>query len=276
MPMLRANILLTVLANEEIKRAYDRIFDWLFTVGPRIVLSAFMLFFGLWIIRIIRKKVTRRMGQKNVHSSLRPFIESVVFTALHVALIFLVMEILGIKLTLFAAVIAAFGAAVGLALSGTLQNFASGVLILLLKPFKTGDNIIAQSLEGTVTSIQIFYTVVTTFDNRTVIMPNSKLSNEVIINITLNGSRRVDIKLDFTYKQDFKKIKELLSKAFAGFTEVQADPAFRIGIAAFEAETYTIVCNLWIKAHGFEDQRMAINEKVLAILQGAGIEIGKD
>lgn len=98
-------------------------------------------------------------------------------------------------MTMFAALVGAFGVAAGLALSGTLENFTSGILILLLKPFRVGDNIIAQAQEGTVTSIQLFYTVVLTFDNRTVIVPNSKLSNEVIINLSREGLRRMDIEL---------------------------------------------------------------------------------
>src|SRR6185312_5183593 len=110
------------------------------------------------------------------------------------------------EMTLFATVVGAFGVAAGLALSGTLQNFASGILILLLKPFKVGDNIITQGLEGTVTSIEIFYTLVTTFDNRSVIVPNSKLSNEVIINISREGRRRLDINYKFANNIDIKTV----------------------------------------------------------------------
>lgn len=211
------------------------------------------------------------MAHKNIHSSLKPFFESLVFTALHVALFFLIMQILGIKLTVFAAVIAAFGAAAGLALSGTLQNFASGVLILLLKPFYVGDNINAQGIEGTVTSIQIFYTVITTFDKRTVIMPNSKLSNEVIINITQQGIRRLDIALKFKHGTDYNKVKETLTKLFIDIKEVCNDPKPRIGITTIDKEDFTAICNVWVNSHGFEDSRLVIYEKIIAALTGAGI-----
>ncbi|MGN6568758.1 MAG: mechanosensitive ion channel family protein, partial [Flavipsychrobacter sp.] len=177
------------------------------------------------------------------------------------------------RLTIFAAVIAAFGAAAGLALSGTLQNFASGILILLLKPFKVGDNIVAQGLEGTVDSIQIFYTVIMTFDNRTVIMPNSKLSNEVIINITHEGMRRLDISFKFAYDQDIQKVKDVLKQAFIDYKEVLNDPKARIGVSAMDGGGFTITCNVWVNAHGFEDMRLLINEKLIETLEKAGIKI---
>lgn len=273
-----ADILFVVNAsvlNREAVRLYDRAFDWILTIGPRLILAIIVSFFGTWLIRIIRNKLMKELGKKNVNSSLRPFFESLLFTVLYICLVFLVMEILGLKLTVFAALIAAFGAAAGLALSGTLQNFASGVLILLLKPFKAGDNIVAQNIEGTVSSIQIFYTVITTFDNRTVIMPNSKLSNEVIINITHQGIRRLDIELKFKYTDDIGEMKKLLAQAFIDFPEVKNDPPPRIGVTAIDEGGYTLLCNLWINAHGFTDAKLIINEKIIETLKSAGVSFLK-
>lgn len=176
------------------------------------------------------------------------------------------MQILGIRLTIFAAVIAAFGAAAGLALSGTLQNFASGILILLLKPFKVGDNILAQGIEGTVSSIQIFYTVITPYDNRTVIMPNSKLSNEVIINITQQGFRRLDVTLTFSKQNDLATVKRVISDAVKAFPDICRDKAFRVGVSDIGVGDYKIQINVWVKAHGFEDTRMAFNEYLLHVI----------
>lgn len=255
----------------EVQRMYDKASDWMFTAGPRLIFAILALVFGIWIIRLLRKKIDNRLQRQNIHSSLKPFLESLIFTVLYFTLGLLVMGLLGIKLTVFAAVIAAFGAAAGLALSGTLQNFASGVLILLLKPFKTSDNIVAQGFEGTVDSIQIFYTVVNTFDNRTVIIPNSKLSNEVIVNITKRGVRRLDVELKFKYTEDIDKLKEILRQAFIDFPEVKNDPAPRIGITAIDTDSFTLRCNVWLHAHGFEDTRMVVNEKIVATLKAAGI-----
>lgn len=255
----------------ELLRFYDKGFDWALTAGPRILLSGIVLAFGLWLIRILRRKINKSMARRNVHSTLRPFFESLFFTALHGALFFLILQILGIKLTVFAAVIAAFGAAAGLALSGTLQNFASGILILLLKPFNTGDNIVAQGVEGTVTSIQIFYTVITTFDNKSVIMPNSKLSNEVITNITQKGTRRLDIVLPFKHTTPPETAIELLRKAFHDMPETNNIPEPRIGVTNITRDDYSIVSNVWVNAHGFEDSRLVINNKLLEAIHKAGI-----
>src|SRR5258707_8664879 len=133
------------------------------------------------------------MERKNVDPTLKPFLVSLILISLRLLLVFFVIEVIGIHFTLVTAIVGAFGVAAGLALSGTLQNFASGVLILLLKPFVVGDNIFTQGLEGKVTSIQIFYTYITTFDNRSVILPNGQLSNNMIINTSRQGTRRLDI-----------------------------------------------------------------------------------
>ena len=129
------------------------------------------------------------------------------------------MQLLGIQMTIFAALIGAFGVAAGLALSGTFQNFASGVLIILLKPFRVGDTVSTQGHEGTVKAIRLFYTVILTFSNTTVIVPNSKLSNEIIFNLSREGNRRIDIEIKFNYGVDFEQIKGIVLAAFDSFDQ---------------------------------------------------------
>ena len=170
-------------------------------------------------------------------------------TAFHVLLVILALQLAGVEMTLFAALIAALGVAAGLALSGTLQNFTSGVVILLLKPIRVGDNIIAQGQEGTVTAIEIFFTVVTTFDNKTVIFPNCKLSNEVIVNTSKQGTRRIDIELKFNY------------------------PVYRIGISSLDPDGYKVIIDVWTKAHGYHDTRYLLQEKIMQSLKEAGIKL---
>lgn len=181
-----------------IEHFYDKAYDWIIDKGPSVILGIVLLILGLWLIKLLGKWMQNGMRHKDINPSLRPFLTSLILITLRVLLILTVMQIIGIQLTFLTVLIGGIGVAAGLALSGTLQNFASGVLILLLKPFVVGDNIIAQSQEGTVTSIQIFYTIVKTFDNRTVVIPNGKLSNEVIINISREGSRRLDIEMKFS------------------------------------------------------------------------------
>src|SRR6202012_5358941 len=153
------------------------------------------------------------MHKKNVDPTLKPFLVSVISIILRLLLVFCVIQIMGFQLTIFTALVGAFGVAAGLALSGTLQNFASGVLILLLKPFVVGDNIVTAGFEGTVMSIQIFYTMVRTFDNRDVIVPNGQLSNNVIVNTSRAGTRRLDIELKFPNNIDYKQVREIIEGA---------------------------------------------------------------
>jgi small conductance mechanosensitive channel len=180
-----------------LEKFYNRLYDWIIVFGPKLIFGILTLIIGLWLIKVIMRWVHHGMHRKGVDPTAKPFLQSLIGVALRVLLILGVMQILGMEMTLFTALVGAFGVAAGLALSGTLQNFASGIIILLVKPFVVGDNIVTQGLEGTVRSIQIFYTFVTTFDNRTVIVPNSKLSNEIIINISREGSRRLDIEIKF-------------------------------------------------------------------------------
>src|ERR1700760_1151527 len=129
---------------------YDKAYDWVIRFGPRFVIGLLVLFVGLWLIKLVLNRSHRGMHRKDVDPTLKSFLVSLLGVVLRVLLVLGVMQIMGIQMTLFTALVGAFGVAVGLALSGTLQNFASGILILLLKPFKVGDNIVTQGMEGTV------------------------------------------------------------------------------------------------------------------------------
>ncbi|PTT01521.1 Ion channel protein [Pedobacter sp. HMWF019] len=252
---------------------YDKIFDWIILNGPNLLFAILVLAIGFWLIKILSRWMTNRMHHKDVDSSLRPFLTSLMVTMLRVLLVICAMQIAGIQMTIFAALIGAFGVAAGLALSGTLQNFASGVLILLLKPFQVGDNIIAQGQEGTVSSIQIFYTIVTTFDNRTVVVPNSKLSNEIIINISTIGNRRLDIEIKFGYGIDFETLKPVMQQAVQECKDVLISPKSRIGVSALEESGYKVMVNVWLNAHGFNDAKFIFQEHLMTKLKTAGIKL---
>lgn len=170
---------------------YTIIVNWLMLNGPRILIALAVFFIGQWVIRMFRKWLHKALFRKKVEGSVRPFLESLIIAIIQILFFIFVMQIIGVELTVFAAGIASVGVAIGLALSGTLQNFACGLLILFLKPFKVGDRIIAQAQEGVVESIEIFYTVVRNKDNRIVIVPNSKLSNEVIVKFTAEEAATV-------------------------------------------------------------------------------------
>lgn len=257
----------------KVDQFYNKAYAWILDKGPSVLLGIAMLFAGLWLIKMLSKWMSASLHKKEIDPSLTPFILSLTITILRILLIIAAMQVIGIQMTVFAALIGAIGVAAGLALSGTLQNFASGVLILLLKPFKVGDNIIAQGQEGTVSAIKIFYTVVTTFDNRTVVIPNSKLSNEVIINISSSGKRRLDIELKFSNSIDFTAVKDLINKVLEGSQNILATPERRIGISSIETDGYKVMLNVWINAHGFVDTKMAIQQKLMESLKASGLKL---
>jgi small conductance mechanosensitive channel len=252
---------------------YDKAYNWLISFGPKLLLAIVLFIAGLWLIKKFTKFLNRHLLKRRIDQSLRPFLTGSLSLVLQVLLVFAVMQVVGIQLTVFAALVGAFGVAAGLALSGTLQNFTSGILILLLKPFHVGDNIIAQSIEGTVTTIRIFYTIVTTFDNRTVIFPNSKLSNEVIINLSREGKRRLDIELKFGFSISYDKLKPLLEHILAANIELFKEPAIRIGISQIEADGYKVLINAWSKAHGYQDTKMKLQEMLIRKLTVSGIKL---
>lgn len=257
----------------EIDRLYEKAYNALITYGPRFLFGLIVLFIGLWLIRLILNWSHGKMHAKDVDPTIKPFLASLIGVVLRVMLILGVMQIIGIQMTLFATLIGGLSVAAGLALAGNLQNFASGIVILLLKPFVVGDNINTQGMEGTVTSIQIFYTIILTFDNRTVIVPNSQLSNQTIINTSREGTRRLDINYKFPNNVDIKQLKGVIAKTLDESEQCLKSPEKRIGVGELQPDGYVLAISVWISAHGFNDTRLIIQEKLLQDIKDAGIKI---
>lgn len=249
--------------NEVMHRFTDKFYNWISTYGPRIAIGIIIIFIGQWVIGTVIKWCKNFLSKRRLNETLKPFLVNLLKVSLQLLLFLIVMQVLGIKMTLFAAFIGALGVAAGLALSGTLQNFTSGVLIILLRPFRIGDNIKTQGEEGTVTGIRLFYTTIVTYTNTTLIVPNGKLSNEVIFNHTLNRHRRYDITLTFKREYDFNEVKQKLLSVISSSGEVLKDPAARIGVKEVQVDTYEVIINIWLNAHGYEDSKLFINERLL-------------
>ncbi|MBS1525009.1 MAG: mechanosensitive ion channel family protein [Bacteroidetes bacterium] len=256
-----------------IDKFYDHVYDWLIRFGPKFLVGLLVLFVGLWLINMLMRWSRSGMQKKKVDASVKSFILSLVAVALRVLLILGVMQIMGIEMTLFTALVGAFGVAAGLALSGTLQNFASGVLILLLKPFKVGENITTAGMEGTVTSIQIFYTIVETFDNRVLIVPNGQLSNQMIINTSRKGTRRLDINLKFPNNIDVKRVKSVIEKSLDESKHCLKSPEKRVGMGEIQSDGYIMAVSVWVNAHGFQDTKLAVQETLFEDIKSSGIKI---
>lgn len=199
--------------------------------GPRVLGALVVLFIGLWIVKRLVKFTRKLMHKRGLDDSLIPFLGSMLDILLKAMLIISVASMIGIETTSFVAVLGAAGLAVGLALQGTLQNFAGGVLVLIFKPYKVGHLIEAQGHLGVVKEIQIFVTILLTPENKTVIIPNGAISNGNITNYTVEGMIRVDLTVGISYDSDIKKAKEVLLKVITEHPKSLKEPAPFVGVA---------------------------------------------
>ena len=252
---------------------YLKGYNWVVRYGPRAIIALLLLFFGFWFIGKMKNWLHNSLARRNIDPSLRPFFLSVSVIFLQGLLVLAAMQVVGVQMTIFAAFVGAFGVATGLALSGTLQNFTSGVLILILKPFRVGDNIIAQGQEGIVTSIEIFYTIVTTFDNRTVILPNSKLSNEVIVNLSREGIRRLDVEIKLPFTVAFDRVRTTLEHTINANKELLKEPQFRIGVSSVDPDGYKVLVNTWVKPNGYQEIKLQLQQKIVEDIIAGGIKL---
>lgn len=241
--------------------------------GLKVLGALVALVIGLWLIKWALKAIDSVMVSGKVDNSLRPFLKSLVGTLLKVMLGISIMTMLGIEMTSFIAILASVGLAVGMALSGTLQNFAGGVMILLFKPFKVGDYIDAQGYSGTVKEIQIFVTILTTPDNKTILIPNGGLSNGAMINYSAEATRRVDWVFGIGYGDDIKKAKAIINGILAADTRVQKDPAIFIGLGELADSSINLTVRVWVNASDFWDVFFDTNEKVYDDFNAGGINI---
>ena len=257
----------------EWEKIYDKVYVWLLANGPKIGVAIVVLFVGFWVIRIFNKWLKKQMSRHNFNPTIRYFLQNLVVIILQILLVFLAMQIAGVQLTFFTAIIAGLSVAAGLALSGTLQNFVSGILILFMKPYKVGDIISAQSKEGVVTSIQLFFTTVLTYDNTTITIPNGQLANNIVVNYSKEGKRRIDIEMKFSYGIDFENVKKIFLSTVAQAKDLHTDPAARVGVSELDADKYSVILNVWTNAHGFTDTKLALQESILNSLKSSGVKL---
>jgi small conductance mechanosensitive channel len=252
---------------------YAEAYRWLIVHGTKFVLSIIVLLIGLRVIRFTGTRLRGRMSRRKVHSSLQPFFLSLSLTALYVLLIVSVLAINEIDIINVSTILGGATVAIGLALSGTFQNFAGGVLILLLKPFELDDSIVAQGQDGKVTSIQIFYTVLLTADNKTVIIPNGKLFNEVIVNVTREGKRRLDFEVKVGYAVDIDQVKQIMGDTVKSYKAVLSNPPLKVGIISLEVDSIRFAVNVWVKPGDFLTTKMELQENIIKALKAAGVKL---
>ncbi|EKT4455710.1 mechanosensitive ion channel domain-containing protein [Pseudomonas putida] len=240
--------------------------------GSRVLLALLTLAVGWWIINKVSARLGKLVGLRNADLALQGFISSLANIVLKVLLLVSVASMIGIETTSFVAAIGAAGLAIGLALQGSLANFAGGVLILMFRPFRIGDWIEAQGVAGTVDSIQIFHTVLRTADNKTVIMPNGSLSNGIITNTNRQPTRKVVFDVGVDYEADLQTARNVLLE-LAKDPRVLQDPAPQAVVSTLGDSSITVSLRLWTKTSDYWDVMFMLNEYARDRLKAEGIDI---
>ncbi|WP_396597370.1 mechanosensitive ion channel family protein [Dokdonia sp. R86516] len=259
----------------EYQEHIDQAIKWVWDFLPGFLSAIVLLFIGLWVIRIIKKLVAKFFKRKDYDPTLEKFIADLINWTLKIVLFVLVITQVGVKTTSLVAIIGAAGLAIGLALQGSLANFAGGVLILLLRPFKVGDFIKAQGQEGTVKEISIFQTKLNTFGNQLAIIPNGKLSNETIVNFTEEGIRKEAITFGIDYGDDVKLAKNILLTLVNEQEQViqEEGKAPMIVLAELGDSSVNLSLRYWAKNEDFWNLRWLVLEEGKERLEAAGITI---
>ena len=240
--------------------------------GSRVLLALVTLAVGWWLINRLTAKIGQLLALRKADLALQGFISSLANIILKILLIVSVASMIGIQTTSFVAAIGAAGLAIGLALQGSLANFAGGVLILLFRPFKIGDWIEAQGVSGTVDSIQIFHTVLRTGDNKTVIVPNGNLSNGIITNYNRQPTRKVVFDVGVDYEADLQKVREVLL-SLADDPRVLKQPAPVVVVTALGDSAITMSLRVWVNTPDYWDVLFMFNEHSRDRLKAQGVDI---
>ena len=254
--------LLTSPSNVSLDVFLTKMIDLGISVGSKILLAIVVFLVGRWIVRRLNKLLAKILEKRHVEASLSTFVKSLVNITLTLLLIIVVIGVLGIETSSFIALFASAGVAIGMALSGTLQNFAGGVMILLFKPFKVGDTIEAQGQTGTVREIQIFNTILATPDNKIIIIPNGGLSTGLMKNYSKEATRRVDWEFGIAYGDDYTKAKAVIARLLDADGRVLKDPAYFIALTSLGESSVNIVVRAWVNAGDYWGVYFDMNEKV--------------
>jgi len=240
---------------------------------PTLVLALFTLVIGLWLIRILNKSLRKSLEKSKLDASLHKFFASLISVMLKVVLFITVVSMIGVEPASFIAILGSAGLAIGLALQGSLANFAGGVLILFFKPFKVGDYIDGAGHSGTVDEIQIFNTVLKTPDNKTIIIPNGALSNSSITNFSTEDRRRVDFVFGIGYGDDIQKAKSLITDLVKKDSRILDDPEPQIVVSELADSSVNIVVRVWAERTDYWAIYFDMQEKVKIAFDANGVSI---
>lgn len=248
-----------------------QLLDFGIRAGERILIAVVVFIVGRFLISMLNRFISRLLNRRKVDVSIKTFVRSLVNILLTVLLIISVVGALGIETTSFAALLASAGVAVGMALSGNLQNFAGGLIVLLFKPYKVGDFIESQGVSGTVREIQIFHTLLTTSDNKVIYIPNGAMSSGVVVNYNTQTTRRVEWIVGIDYGEDYEKVRQIVADILAADPRILADPAPFIALHALDASSVNVIARVWVNSADYWGVYFDINKAIYATFNEKGI-----
>lgn len=256
---------------DKISLITKQLVDWGIDAGGRIIGAVIVFVVGRFLVALLNRLVVKLMDKRKVDISVKTFVRSLVNILLTILLIVAVVGKLGVETTSFAALLASAGVAIGMALSGNLQNFAGGLVVLLFKPYKVGDWIESQNVSGTVREIQIFHTILTTADNKVIYIPNGALSNGVVINYSHQVTRRVEWIVGVDYGEDYEKVRRIVSDILSKDNRVLDDPAPYVALHALASSSVNVVARVWVKSGDYWDVYFDINKKIYETFNAEGV-----
>ncbi len=251
----------------------QKLIDAGISFGGKLVVAIVVYWVGKKLINIVNRIIKKFFDKKEFEPSVESFLMSLIKISLMATLIIVIINILGINNSSFVALLASAGVAIGMALSGTLQNFAGGVMILLFKPYRVGDFIEALNQSGTVKEIQIFNTILTTPDNKTIIIPNGGLSTGVIMNYSHQTNRRVELIIGIAYGQDYDRAKRHVERIIHEDRRILQEPEPFVALHKLNQSSVDIVIRIWTAKEDYWNVYFDLNEKVYKIFAEENIEI---
>ena len=251
----------------------DKLYLYVVTYGLSFIAAVIIFIVGKWLARFISKIVEKLMTKAKIEKTLASFVRHIIYFGLMIFVIIAALNKLGVQTTSLIAMIGAAGLAVGLALQGSLANFAAGIVLIIFKPFKVGDFIEAAGATGNVQEIQIFNTILTTLDNRKVTLPNAKVTGDNIVNFTALDKRRVDLIFGISYTDNIKIAKEALEKVTASDPRILKDPKPLIAVSELADSSVNLVCRPWVKPKDYWGVYFDTIERGKLELEKSGITI---
>lgn len=260
------------LINGEIDLVTKELTGLAIEAGKSILLAIVIYTVGKFVISLVNRVVAQMMDRRKVDPTIQSFLKSFVSILMTILLIITVISALGINTTSFAALLASMGVAAGMALSGNLQNVAGGIVILFFKPFKVGDYIEAQGVQGTVMEIQIIHTLIHTVDNKAIFIPNGSLSSGSVTNYSKAETRRVDFNIGVEYGTDVQTVVDTLNEVIAADARILTDPAPFIALSKLSASSVDFTMRLWVNRAVYWDVNFDMNRKIYETFNSKGIK----